>query len=111
MINTKFTILRTDGTEEVRTERMNAMPGYMVLQVLLRPILACEWVERVKVLHNGKRTDLFVDEVSFLRKLPRNEKATAIYRNAVLTADPSTDPESLAAIHGDAVLFSRVVWD
>ena len=111
MINTQFTILRADGTEEVRTERMNATPGYMVLQVLLKPILGCEYAERVKVLHDGQRLDLFVDEVGAVKRLPRNEKATAIYRNAVLTLEPGADPESLPPIYGDAVLFARRVCD
>lgn len=110
MIDTQFTILRADGTEEVRTERLNATPGYMALQVLLRPILGCEYAERVRVLHDGQALDLFVDESGLDKRLPRNEKATAIYRHNVLTQEPGTDPESLPYVVGDAVLFSRRVW-
>ena len=110
MINTQFTILRADGTEEVRSQRMHETPGYMVLQVLLKPILGCEYAERVRVLHDGQRLDLFVDEIGIKKRLPRNEKATAIYRNHALTLDPGADPEILSCIYGDAVLFSRRVW-
>lgn len=110
MIDTQFTILRADGTEEVRSQRMHDMPGYMVLQLLVTPILGCEYAERVRVLHDGQALDLFVDEGGLDKRLPRNEKATAIYRNNVMTQEPGTDPESLACIVGDAVLFSRPVW-
>lgn len=109
MIATQFTILRADGSEEVRTARMNATPGYMVLQMLLKPILGCEYAERVRVLHDGQCLDLYVDEAGVDKNLPRNEKATAIYRNNMLTQEPGADPESLAYIFGDAVLFSRRV--
>lgn len=111
MIATQFTILRADGTEEVRTERMNDKPGYMVLQVLVRPIIGCEYAERVRVLHDGQALDMFVDESGLDKRLPRNVKATAIYRNNVMTQKPDTDPESLPDVVGDAVLFSRSVWN
>lgn len=110
MINTAFTILRANGDEEVRSARMHSTPGYMFLQVLLKPILGCVYSERVMVLHDGQRLDLFVDEGGHEKRLPRNEKATAIYRNNVLSHEPGTDPESLPHIAGDAVLFNRPVW-
>lgn len=110
MIDTQFTILRADGAEEVHSQRMHDKPGYMALQVLVRPFLACEYAERVRVLHDGQALDLFVDEDGLAKRLPRNEKATAIYRNNVMTRHPGTDPESLAHIVGDSVLFSRPVW-
>ena len=55
-------------------------------------------------------TDMFVDEDGFTKNLPRNEKATAIYRNNWLTQYPNTDPEMMAFIVGPAVVFSDRVW-
>ena len=40
----------------------------------------------------------------------RNEAATAIYRNNVLSQVPGKEPETLPCIVGPAVLFSRRVW-
>ena len=45
-----------------------------------------------------------------MKNLPRNEKATAIYRNNWLTQHPNTDPEMMAFIVGPAVVFSDRVW-
>lgn len=110
MIDTQFTILRADGSEEVRNTRMHDKPGYMVLQLLVKQYLTCEYAERVRVLHDGQAVDMFVDESGLDKGLPRNEKATTIYRNNVMTHEPGTDPESLPWVVGDAVLFSRSVW-
>ena len=54
--------------------------------------------------------DMFVDEDGLTKRLPRNKKATAIYRNNWLTQHPNTDPESMACIVGPAVVFSARVW-
>jgi hypothetical protein len=52
---------------------------------------------------------MFVDETG-VGRLPRNEAATAIYRNNWLTQHPSVPAESISAIYGTAVLFARRVW-
>ncbi|MEJ6847487.1 hypothetical protein V3589_14865 [Sinorhizobium fredii] len=56
--------------------------------------------------------DLFVNEMGQMRSLPRNELATRIYRNNVLTHDPLRfpTPEALPWIAGPAVLFRDRVW-
>jgi hypothetical protein len=53
---------------------------------------------------------MFVDEMGLPKNLPRNEKATEIYRNNWLTQHPGADPDSLPHIAGTAVIFSRRVW-
>jgi hypothetical protein len=111
LLDTTLITLRADGAEETRTIQAPEYPGYVALQDLLRPILGCNFAERVKVLHDGQVADLFVDEDGIGMGLPRNEKATAIYRNNTLTQAPQTDPESLECVYGDAVLFLRPVWN
>ncbi|WP_042776361.1 hypothetical protein [Sinorhizobium fredii] len=56
--------------------------------------------------------DMFVNEQGMLNRLPRNELATRIYRNNVLTHDPFRfpTPEALPWIAGPAVLFKERVW-
>lgn len=107
---TSFTIMRPDAEPEVRESDLPADPGYHRLDALLRPLLDGNDLEHVTVLHDGKRADMFVDEMGAVTGLPRNEAATAIYRNNWLTQQPKTDPESLPAIYGPAILFSKQVW-
>ena len=58
----------------------------------------------------GEWTDMFVDEMGALRRLPRNDAATRIYRNGFLSKRPDDDPEKLPYIAGPAVVFLRPVW-
>lgn len=94
---------RPDETREVSAD------GYRALRPTLVELLDDGQPEHVAVLHEGKRADMFVDEESAGR-LPRNDAATAIYRNNWLTQHPSDDPESLPAIYGPAILTSERVW-
>lgn len=110
-MNTIATIIRADGTEEKRELDWPQEPDYFTISVFASPILgAGRPIEHVTVLHDGQYTDMFVDECGLLDNLPRNEKATAIYRNNVLTNEPGTDPDSLPHIAGTAILMSRRVW-
>lgn len=110
-MKTTATIIRADGTEEQRELDWPHEPGYHAIRDLVEPVLgAGRFLEHVAVLHEGQRTDMFVDDSGLLDGLPRNEKATAIYRNNVLTHEPGTDPESLPHIAGTAILMSRRVW-
>lgn len=68
--------------------------------------------EHVAVLYNDHRCDMFVGETSSINgRHIRNVRATEIYRNNTMTHHPGTDPESLPAISGPAVLFPDfIVW-
>lgn len=111
MQTTDFLIIRANGDEETRTVELPAEPDYFQLKALISPIIGeRNDFERVAVLHNGKATDMFVDEMGALKGLPRNERATAIYRNNYLAQHPGTNPEVLPWIVGPAVVFSRRVW-
>jgi hypothetical protein len=46
-----------------------------------------------------------------LKRLPRNDAATKIYRNGFLSNRPNHDPEKLPYIAGPAVVFLRSVWE
>ena len=108
---TTITVMRPDAEPETQeVVGLKAEPGYQALKAIVEPLIDGAPLEHVTVLHDGERRDMFVDECGSLNGLPRNEAATAIYRNNWLTQNPKADPESLPAIYGPAVLFSRRVW-
>jgi hypothetical protein len=108
-VKTGLIILRPDGSREDRSVDMAGDPGLAELRDVLEPILAGR-PEHVAVLHEGRRTDMFVDEAFAPKGLPRNEAATAIYRAWWLKRCPSDDPETLPWIAGPVVIFDRIVW-
>lgn len=121
MIATKFKVIQPDGTETEGSFNWPEAPSLRELKATIEPLLAVpgQDLERVAVLHEGKPTDMFVAEFSagfrtgegrVYERLPRNEKATAIYRANWLRQQPKADPESCPAVYGPAVLFSRRVW-
>lgn len=93
-----MTDYHTDGHEEVVETALPPRPNLHQLKEVMAPYFPNAY------------TDMFVDEDGFTKNLPRNEKATAIYRNNWLTHHPNTDPESMACIAGPAVVFSDRVW-
>lgn len=110
-METEYIVIRPDGTEEKHTANLPEEPDYEQIKAIMIQVFGPRsWFERVAVLHDGKRTDMFVDEEGLLKRLPRNEKATAIYRANWLAQHPATDPEELNLIVGTAVLFTRPVW-
>jgi hypothetical protein len=111
MQTTEYTIIRANGDEEVHTIELPEVPDYFQLKAIVQPIIGeHNDFERVAVLYQEQPTDMFVDELGVLKNLPRNERATAIYRNNWLKQKPGTHPETLPWIVGPAVLFSRRVW-
>ena len=105
-----MTVYHADGREEVMETALPPRPNLHQLKEVMAPYFPNACTEHVSVLHNGRHTDMFVDEDGFTKRLPRNEKATAIYRNNWLTKYPNTDPEMTAFIVGPAVVFSDRVW-
>lgn len=111
MQTTEYTIIRANGDEEVHSVQLPAEPDFFQLKAIIQPIIGeRNDFEHVGVLHNDVRTDMFVDEMGRLKGLPRNERATAIYRHNWLSKHPDTNPELMPAIVGTAVLFARRVW-
>ena len=108
-MKTGLIILRADGTREDRAVDMAGDPGLAELRDVLEPILAGR-PEHVAVLHEGRRTDMFVHEDGHGEGLPCNDAATAIYRASWMQRHPETNPNALPWIAGDAVIFDRTVW-
>jgi hypothetical protein len=107
----KATLLRTNGTSEAIIIP-DWKGGYDGIKAVVKPLI--DNFEHVTVWHEGKRTDMFVDEDGHGKMLHRNDAATEIYRGATMagkTGQPiPDDQETLPWIAGDAVLFDEQVW-
>jgi hypothetical protein len=111
-IPTKYRVIAETGTFAEHEILMDPKPLYDELRCLVEPHLRGARLMHVRVLCPllGKWTDMFVDEMGALRRLPRNDSATRIYRNGFLSKRPDDDPEKLPYIAGTAVVFLRPVW-
>jgi hypothetical protein len=119
-IRTSFRIIRPGHEDEVRAVDLAKKPGYDALREIIAPFLDKGALEHVSVLAdfnggtNYKPLDMFVDDRGVLKRLPRNEAATTIYRRANQmgrSISPKVaDPEILNFICGPAILFDRRVW-
>lgn len=118
VVLTKVKLIAVDGVETIEEFELEEAPKYEKLKRIIEPHIG-DWFERVAVWDNfgeGKMRglDMFVDENGHLKRLPRNEKATRIYRAAnqhgVTGQPPARDAETIPFIVGPAVLFNRRVW-
>nr|WP_258045667.1 hypothetical protein [Mesorhizobium sp. NBSH29] len=105
---TMITIIPVIGAKKEVWLEMKSSPTLSELRVVVEPYLDGQGLERVRVLDCETYKDMFVGDDS--GGGIRNVRATEIYRNNWLTHNPGTDPESLPAIAGPAVLFHRRVW-
>lgn len=85
-------------------------PGYDLIMTVVEQIFPRHTSEHVSVLYNNQPCDMFVDETGHWKKLPRNNKATDIYRANWLKQHPTAHPETLSHIVGDVILFERRIW-
>jgi hypothetical protein len=110
MITTRYIVLHTDGSMTAGEVDWPKSPSLKEIKALVEPILDGE-MEHVRVLDptSDEYRDMFVDELSRVRSKPRNEAATALYRNNWLVHEGG-EPEDLPWIAGNAVLFDRVIW-
>ena len=111
-VKTTYRVIYPDGRVEHHRIDWPRAPKYDQINKLVRPLVDCDSIEHVSVLHPEKslRADMFVDEDGHASQKPRNDLATAIYRANYIQQYPSVDPESLSFIVGNAVLFDRVIW-
>lgn len=113
MIETGFSIYFPDGRQETRVVKLAEEPGYDDLRALICPIIGDRF-EHVWIRADGEegvgRTSMFVDDCGHLKRLPRNDAATDLYRRAHVARHPKGDPETLPFIVGVAVVFDRPVW-
>jgi hypothetical protein len=116
-VKTTYTIIRVgDAPLEHGEVDWPSTPGIKEIHAVVDPILGeGEPMEHVSVLHEDKPRDMFVSETGHMAlttrdPLPVNARATAIYRHNWLTRYPESNPATLPAIAGTAVLFGRRVW-
>jgi hypothetical protein len=78
------------------------------IEKIVKPHLAGANLFRIAILHEGEECDMFVDEMADMKNLPRNKRATAIYRAALTEANPKAPRSTIAkkSIRGPAVLFT-----
>jgi hypothetical protein len=116
---TQLRIFRIDDPPSVQPVVLDGNPPtWRSLNELIRPLLDGGDPEHVRVFtyfaegEPDRYLDMFVDELGGPKGLPRNDRATVIYRNNVLVHAPAEypDPEAMPMIYGTAVLFARRVW-
>ena len=109
----KILIYRPGSAQpEERDVQLAANPSYQQLRDLITPLLDGGDLEHVSVLFEGRRADMFVDELGHVKNPPlrMNKAATAIYRASKMKQQPHIDPEELNWIAGPAIVFSEIVW-
>ena len=114
-MKTLYHVMKPNGTMTNYTAELAEEPGYGALKALIEPYLNGGHLEHVTVLWNEEgppweRLDMFVDEDGHNKGLPRNERATQIYRNNWFTQNKNAKPEDLPHIVGPAILFALRVW-
>lgn len=114
-MKTSYIVFRSDASVGAGECDLPEEPGLDQINAVVRPLIRTlltkhDHIEHVLVKVDGEYTDMFVDDEGQSKQLPRNERATTVYRNNWLTQHPQDDPESLPYIYGDAVLFSRRIW-
>ena len=106
----RYRVISAAGAETKHAAQMGPSPTLKELHDTVEPHLGGNGMEHVLVLLAGRPADMFVDEIGVLKGLPRNEKATLIYRANWMARHPKCDRETLPWIAGAAVLFYRRVW-
>jgi hypothetical protein len=112
-VPTKYRVIPETGTFADHEILLEQKPVYEDLRCVVEPHLGGARLMHVRVLCPllGEWTDMFIDDMGALKRLPRNDGATVIYRNGLLSKNPHDDPEKLPYIAGPAVVFFRPVWE
>ena len=111
-IPTTYRVIKETGTFADHETLIEEKPVYDELRTLVEPHLGGARLMHVRVLCPllDAWTDMFIDEMGALKRLPRNDAATRIYRNGFLSKRPDDDPEKLPYVAGSAVVFLRPLW-
>lgn len=125
MPTVKYRVLYHDGRDEAHEAELpeadaeralkpsdNQRKRWAIVREITQAIIGLgKDVEHVRVWHEGKYLDMFVDETGVLDQLPLNTAATAVYRANWMAHEPNPGPvDELPIIAGDAVLFLEKVW-
>jgi hypothetical protein len=115
-MNTGYRVLYPDGAVLHAAINWPDKPCRSQVEFLVEEILGPGEVA-LHVEMPDDRRDMFVSALGHLRLndddsdgVPFNPIATSIYRANLMRARPGTDPETVPAIVGTAVVFDRVVW-
>lgn len=111
---TRYLVITADGFRSEHEVQWPYEPGYKLLSATILPHLRAvrpgAHLEHVGVLFEGMPADMFVDDMGAVVELAVNPEATKIYRTAWLGRYPLTNPETMHAIYGPAIVFRRRVW-
>jgi hypothetical protein len=112
-IPTRYRVFTETGGRVDHEILMEKKPVYQDLFALVEPHLGGASPMHIRVLcpFLNAWTDMFIDDMGALKRLPRNEEATRIFRNGYLAKRPGDDPEKLPYIAGPAVVFLRSLWE
>jgi hypothetical protein len=112
-VETTYRVFAEEGTFIDHEILMAERPIYDELRNVVEPHIGGARLMHVRVLCPvlGKWTDMFIDDMGALKRLPRNDAATKIYRNGFLSKRPDDDPEKLPYVAGPAVVFLRPLWE
>jgi len=106
----EYVAIHPSGREDRFIARLPIRPTYNEIAKVVAPHFPNAKFEHVSVLWDHKPLDMFVDESSQIKGLPKNIRATKIYRNNWMQTHPAADPEALPDIAGLALLFFRRIW-
>jgi hypothetical protein len=112
-IPTIYRVFTETGTFADHQILLGKKPIYEELCTLVEPHLGGARPMHIRVLCPmlGKWTDMFIDDMGALKRLPRNEAATKIFRNGFAPKHLNDNPEKLPYIAGPAVVFLRPLWE
>lgn len=100
-----YRVIEADGREQRGAAEMSEPPTMGELHALVESHLNAPMF-RITVKRVGDGTQaMFIEELAEIKELPRNEKATAIYREQWMADHPKADAEQMPAIYGTAILF------
>lgn len=104
-----FQIIPADVTAPLLLGSVLAFTDPLVLVGCAEQHLDGGRAQRIEVILDGDVRGMYVDDLAHLKDLPRNERATALYRSHYVLSHPFVQPESLPYIAGTAVLFTSPV--
>jgi hypothetical protein len=109
----RYQVIPADVSEPIRPgiATFREVPSRQEIARVVRPLIDDATMMRVPVTRaeTGLAVDMFVDELAIIKDLPRNERATTIFREEYLLWHPFADPAKLRFIAGTAILFDEPV--
>jgi hypothetical protein len=107
-----FRVIPADKAEPIHAGMvmMPDVPEEEEIRGVVEPMLGGFTTTLVKVLDEGKAREMFVDELATPKELPRNERATKLYRDFLSERFPDVARDDMPHIAGTAIVFDEQVW-